>query len=75
MRPSFEIKKRLVPCAAYCDSEYGVGGYFVGVPVILGGSGVEKIIELSLLPDEKAALEKSIDAVRELVAVMGRLTA
>jgi malate dehydrogenase len=68
-------KKRLVPCAAYCDSEYGVGGYFVGVPVILGGSGVEKIIELSLLPDEKAALNKSIDAVRELVAVMGRLTA
>jgi malate dehydrogenase len=41
----------------------------------LGGSGVEKIIELSLLPDEKAALNKSIDAVRELVAVMGRLTA
>ncbi len=68
-------KKRLVPCAAYCDSEYGVGGYFVGVPVILGGSGVEKVIELSLLPDEKAALDKSIDAVRELVAVMGRLTA
>lgn len=68
-------KKRLVPCAAYCDSEYGVGGYFVGVPVILGGSGVEKIVELSLLPDEKAALDKSIDAVRELVAAMGRLTA
>mgnify|MGYP001161559536 FL=1 len=68
-------KKRLVPCAAYCDSEYGVGGYFVGVPVILGGSGVEKIVELSLLPDEKAALNKSIEAVRELVAVMGRLTA
>ena len=68
-------KKRLVPCAAYCDSEYGVGGYFVGVPVILGGSGVEKIVELSLLPDEKAALDKSIEAVRELVAAMGRLTA
>jgi malate dehydrogenase len=67
-------KKRLVPCAAYCDTEYGVGGYFVGVPVILGGSGVEKIIELSLLPDEKVAFNKSIDAVRELVGVMGSLT-
>ena len=39
-------KKRLVPCAAYCDAEYEVGGYFVGVPVILGGGGVEKIVEL-----------------------------
>ncbi|MBT3212984.1 MAG: malate dehydrogenase, partial [Planctomycetaceae bacterium] len=68
-------KKRLVPCAAYCDTEYEVGGYFVGVPVILGGSGVEKIVELSLLPDEKAAFNKSIDAVRELVGVMGSLTA
>ena len=67
-------KKRLVPCAAYCDAEYEVGGYFVGVPVILGGGGVEKIVELSLLPDEKAALNKSIDAVRELVGVMGSLT-
>lgn len=67
-------KKRLIPCAAYCDKEYGVGGYFVGVPVILGGNGVERVIELSLLPDEKAALDKSIDAVRELVAAMGRLT-
>ena len=68
-------KKRLVPCAAFCDAEYGVGGHFVGVPVILGGSGVEKVIELSLLPEEKAALDKSIDAVRELVEAMGRLTA
>ena len=41
-------KKRLIPCAAYCDKEYGVGGYYVGVPVILGASGVEKIIELKL---------------------------
>ncbi|MBT4157478.1 MAG: malate dehydrogenase, partial [Planctomycetaceae bacterium] len=64
-----------VPCAAYCDSEYGVGGYFVGVPVILGGSGVEKIVELALLPDEKVAFNKSIDAVRELVGAMESLTA
>jgi len=68
-------KKRLVPCAAYCDREYGVGGYFVGVPVILGSGGVEKIVELSLQPAEKAALDKSVAAVRDLVAAMDRLTA
>ena len=68
-------KKRLVPCAAYCDKEYGVGGYFVGVPVVLGTGGVEKIIELELLPTERAALDKSIAAVKELVATMNRLTA
>ena len=67
-------KKRLVPCAAYCDKEYGVGGYFVGVPVVLGSGGVEKIIELELLPNERAALDKSIAAVKDLVAVMNRLT-
>jgi len=67
-------KKRIVPCAAYCDREYGVSGYFVGVPVILGSGGVEKVIELDLLPDEKAGLDKSIAAVKELVAVMDRLT-
>jgi len=67
-------KKRLVPCAAYCDREYGVGGYFVGVPVILGSGGVEKVIELELQPDERAGLDKSIAAVKELVAAMDRLT-
>ena len=67
-------KKRLVPCAAYCDKEYGVGGYFVGVPVVLGSGGVEKIVELKLLPDERAALDKSIAAVKDLVATMNRLT-
>jgi malate dehydrogenase len=68
-------KKRLVPCAAYCDKEYGVGGYFVGVPVILGSGGVEKVIELKLLPEERAALDKSITAVKDLVAAMNRLVA
>ena len=67
-------KKRVVPCAAFCDKEYGVGGYFVGVPVILGSGGVEKIIELDLLPDERAGLDKSIAAVKDLVAAMDRLT-
>jgi malate dehydrogenase len=67
-------KKRLVPCAAYCRDEYGVGGYFVGVPVVLGAAGVERIIELQLLPAERAALDKSIAAVKDLVAAMNRLT-
>jgi len=66
-------KKRLIPCAAYCDKEYGVGGYYVGVPVILGTNGVEKIVELKLEETEKAAFQKSVDAVKELVTVMAGL--
>ncbi|ROR03114.1 malate dehydrogenase [Desulfosoma caldarium] len=60
-------KKRIMPCAAYCDKEYGVGGYFVGVPVKLGAGGVEQVIEITLLPEEKAAFQKSVDAVKSLV--------
>lgn len=66
-------KKRLVPCAAYCDEEYGVGGYYVGVPVILGANGVERIIRLRLDDEEQAALEKSVAAVKALVQTMARL--
>lgn len=66
-------KKRLIPCAAYCDKEYGVGGYYVGVPVILGTGGVEKIVELDLTESEKDAFKKSVDAVKELVTVMAGL--
>ncbi|GIX02944.1 MAG: hypothetical protein KatS3mg112_1881 [Thermogutta sp.] len=66
-------KKRLLPCAAYCDQEYGVGGYYIGVPVILGKDGVEKIIELQLTPEEKAAFEKSVQAVKNLVETMNKL--
>jgi malate dehydrogenase len=66
-------KKRLIPCAAYCDKEYGVGGYYVGVPVILGAGGVEKIIELELTAQEKADFQKSIAAVKELIAAMKAL--
>ncbi len=66
-------KKRLIPCAAYCDKEYGVGGYYVGVPVVLGSGGVEKIVELKLTDGEQAAFQKSIDAVKELVEVMATL--
>ncbi len=67
-------KKRLIPCAAYCDKEYGVGGYYVGVPVILGAAGVERVIELELTETERAGFQKSVDAVKNLVATMARLT-
>jgi len=66
-------KKRLIPCAAYCDKEYGVGGYYVGVPIILGAGGVEKIIELELTAQERTDFQKSISAVKELVAAMNAL--
>jgi len=66
-------KKRLLPCAAWCDKEYGVGGYYVGVPVILGAGGVERIVEMELEPQERADFQKSIDAVKELVAAMNAL--
>ena len=66
-------KKRLIPCAAYCDKEYGVGGYYVGVPVILGTAGVEKIVELKLNEQETQAFQNSVNAVKSLVAAMDKL--
>ncbi len=68
-------KKRLIPCCAWCDTEYGVGGYYVGVPVVLGSGGVERIIELELDEQERADFRKSVDAVRELVGTMNDLLA
>jgi malate dehydrogenase len=63
-------QKRILPCAAYCDKEYDVGGYYVGVPVMLGIGGVEKVIEIQLTSEEKAAFDKSVDAVKELVEII-----
>jgi malate dehydrogenase len=60
-------KKKILPCAAYLDGQYGTKGLYVGVPVKLGRSGVEQIIEITLMPDEQAAFDKSAAAVRELV--------
>src|SRR5208283_2327937 len=60
-------KKKVLPCAAYLDGEYGIKGLFVGVPVKLGSGGIEKIYEIRLQPDEKAALDKSAGAVKELI--------
>jgi malate dehydrogenase len=64
-------KKKILPCAAYLEGEYGIKGLYVGVPVKLGSKGIEKIIEIKLTADEQAALNKSADAVKELVAVIG----
>ena len=61
-------KKRILPCAAFCDSEYNVGGYFVGVPVKLGRNGVEKVIELKLTDEEMEMFRKSVEHVKGLVA-------
>ena len=63
-------KKKILPCAAYLNGEYGIHGLFVGVPVKLGAKGIEQIIEITLTPDEKAALDKSVAAVKELIAVI-----
>jgi len=68
-------KKRLIPCAAYCDSEYGVGGFYVGVPVIIGAQGVEKIVELELTDQERSDFQNSVEHVKTLVEKMGTLVA
>jgi malate dehydrogenase len=65
--------KSLVCCCAYCDSEYAVGGYYVGVPAILGQGGVEKIVELELNHEEKTAFVKSVGHVKELCAKVDAL--
>jgi malate dehydrogenase len=64
-------KKKILPCAAYLEGEYGISGLFVGVPVKLGARGIDQIIEIKLRPEEKAALDKSAASVRELVNVLG----
>lgn len=61
-------KKRIMPCAAFCQQEYGIGGYYVGVPVKLGSQGVEQIIEVQLNEQERSALAESVGHVRELVS-------
>jgi malate dehydrogenase len=60
-------KKKVLPCAVYLQGEYGLSDLFVGVPAVLGRKGMEKVVELELTGDEKAALQKSADAVHELV--------
>ena len=63
-------KNKILPCAAYLEGEYGIQGLYVGVPVKLGANGIEQIIEVKLTADEQKALQKSADAVQELVDVL-----
>jgi malate dehydrogenase len=63
-------KHKILPCAAYLQGEYGLSGLFIGVPCKLGATGLEQVIEVRLMPDEQAALERSAEAVRELVGAL-----
>jgi malate dehydrogenase len=63
-------KKRIIPVIAYLEGEYGYSDLFMGVPAIIGGDGIEKVIELELTADEKAALDKSADSVRNVIQVV-----
>jgi malate dehydrogenase len=64
-------KKKILPCSVFLQGEYGVSGQFLGVPIKLGASGLGQVMEITLTSDEAAALRKSADAVKELVAVIG----
>jgi malate dehydrogenase len=66
-------KKKILPCAAYLEGEYGIKDLFIGVPVKLGKDGIEEIIQISLTDDEKEALQKSADAVEELKALLEKI--
>ncbi len=68
-------KKRLLPCAAYLSGQYGVDGMYVGVPVIIGAGGVERIIEIELNADEKAMFDHSVNSVKELVSIASKMQA
>ena len=60
-------KKRIIPSAALCEGEFGINGYFIGVPTVIGSGGIEKILEFDLLPHEKEMLDKTLDAVKNTV--------
>jgi malate dehydrogenase len=66
-------KKRVLPCAAWLDGQYGINGLYVGVPVVIGAGGVERVVEIELNAEERAAFEKSCAAVRELVEASRKL--
>jgi len=71
VRAILQDKKKILPCAAYLEGEYGIRGLFVGVPAKLGARGIEQIVEIKLTAEEKTALDKSAASVRELVGVLG----
>jgi malate dehydrogenase len=63
-------EKRVLPCTAYLEGEYGIDGLYIGVPVKLGPTGIEQIIELDLSDEEQKAMRSSSEAVREVVSVL-----
>ena len=60
-------QKRLLPCAAYCDGEFGLKGTYVGVPTVIGAGGIERIVDIKLDKDEQAMFDNSVNAVKGLV--------
>ena len=68
-------RNEILPCAAYLNGEYGVDGLYVGVPVKLGRGGITQVVEIELTDEERAAFDKSVAAVRELVDAMSRMNA
>jgi len=64
-------KKRVIPCASYCEGEFGVDGYFIGVPSVIGSGGVERILEFTLTEEEKAELNATLEKVKKTVAETG----
>jgi len=61
-------QKRVLPCAAFVDGAYGLDGFYVGVPTVIGEGGVERVIDIALDKDEQAMFDKSVDAVKGLLA-------
>mgnify|MGYP002823271733 FL=1 len=64
-------KKRLIPCAALCEGEFGINGYFIGVPTVIGSNGIEKIVEFNMDNEEKEQLEQTLNAVKTTVSETG----
>ena len=64
-------KKRVIPCASLCEGEFGIDGYFIGVPTVIGSGGVEKILEFDLKDEEKLALNNTLEAVKNTVKETG----
>ena len=64
-------KKRVIPCASLCDGEFGINGYFIGVPTVIGSQGVEKVLTFELNDDEKSALNNTLVEVQKTVEETG----
>ena len=64
-------KKRVLPCAALCEGEFGINGYFIGVPTVIGKNGIQKVLDFNLLDDEKNELNKTLEAVKKTVSETG----